>query len=195
MQRVFPRRAVPLTAFTILLLFTSPSSGQDNKSLAVSEKLELGVHDTGRGLRAPTFSLATLDGGRIDSAALKGKAVVLNFWAPWCAPCREEMPRLIELQKKYQAQGLRIIGVLVSDADRQDASIFLKRLKLNYPVAIASENFIESFGGAISLPVTIYIGRDGRIVERVRGVSDNSVMEKKIKIALAAMPAKGSDRP
>src|SRR5271170_3960655 len=89
---------------------------------------------------APDFSLEALDGKTMRLSDLRGMAVLLNFWATWCGPCKIEMPWFVELQKQYAAQGLQIVGVAMDDASKEDIGKFAKDMGVNYPILIGKES-------------------------------------------------------
>src|SRR5262249_48023671 len=115
---------------------------------------------------------------------LRGKAVLLNFWATWCSPCRIEMPWFVELQKKYGDQGLQIIGVAMDDASKEDIAKFAKDMGINYPILIGKESVGDQYGGVPNLPESFFIGRDGKVVDKIFGLKGRSEIEDSIKKAL-----------
>jgi thiol-disulfide isomerase/thioredoxin len=133
---------------------------------------------------APDFTLQSLDGNSMRLSDLRGKAVLLNFWATWCSPCKIEMPWFIELQKQYGAQGLQIVGVAMDDASKEDIAKFAKDMGVNYPVLLGKEAVGEAYGGIPALPESFFIGRDGKIVDKIIGLRDKSDIEDAIKKAL-----------
>src|SRR5438477_6929365 len=111
------------------------------------------------GAAAPAFELSALDGKKMRLQDFRGKAVLLNFWATWCEPCKIEMPWFVELQKQYGPQGLQVVGVAMDDASPEDIGKFAKDLGVNYPVLIGKEAVVDAYGGIQFLPETFYIGR------------------------------------
>lgn len=137
-----------------------------------------------KGAPAPDFSLPTVDGKQVKLSDLRGKAVLLNFWATWCGPCRVEIPWFTELEKQYASQGLVVIGVSMDDDPKKDVPKFAQEMKIDYPILVGNEKVADQYGGVEGLPVTFYIGRDGKIVKKVMGLTSHSDIEDGIKEAL-----------
>jgi thiol-disulfide isomerase/thioredoxin len=138
---------------------------------------------------APDFSLESLDGKSLRLSDLRGKAVLLNFWATWCGPCKIEMPWFVELQNQYGAQGLQIVGVAMDDASKEDIARFAKDMGVNYPILIGKESIGDQYGGIPALPESFFIGRDGKIVDKIIGLKGKGEIEDAIKSALKTQPA------
>lgn len=139
---------------------------------------------------APDFTLDALDGKSVRLSDLRGKAVLLNFWATWCTPCKIEMPWFVELQNQYGGQGLQIVGVAMDDSSKEDIAKFAKDMGVNYPVLLGKEAVGDAYGGVPALPETFFIGRDGKIVDKIMGLKSKSEIEDSIKKALNT-PATG----
>jgi peroxiredoxin len=112
---------------------------------------------------APDFALTDVDGRVVRLSDLKGKVVLLNFWATWCAPCRIEIPWFTEFQRTYRGKGLVVVGVSLDDDGWKSVKPFVVDTKINYPVVIGNEEVDKAFGGVSSLPETLIIDREGRI--------------------------------
>jgi len=132
---------------------------------------------------APDFSLPELNGQSLQLSNYRGKVVLLDVWATWCTPCREETPHLVELQDKYRGQGLQIIGVSMDDSP-EPVRDFYQRFHMNYPVGMGNAMIGELYGGVLGLPIAFLIGRDGRIEAKHIGATDLSVFEREIKALL-----------
>jgi thiol-disulfide isomerase/thioredoxin len=143
----------------------------------------------GQSLIAPDFSLESIEGPNMRLSDLRGKAVLLNFWATWCGPCKIEMPWFVDLQKQYGPQGLQIVGVAMDDASKDDIAKFAKDMGVNYPILIGKEAVGDQYGGVPALPETFLIGRDGKIVDKIIGLRGKSEIEDSIKKALDTKPA------
>lgn len=142
-----------------------------------------------KGKPAPEFTLQSLEGKSVSLSDFRGKAVLLNFWATWCAPCKIEMPWFVELQKEYASQGLQILGVAMDDASPEDIAKFAKDLGVDYPILIGKESVGDAYGGVQFLPATFYIDREGRVVDKVFGLKGRGEIEEAVKKALAQSQA------
>jgi len=139
-----------------------------------------------RGVAAPNFELTTLDGRTVKLSDYRGKAVLLNFWATWCSPCKVEMPWFVEMQKKYGSDGLVILGVAMDDADAPKIAQFASEMGVNYPVLLGTDQVSEQYGNVQFLPTSFYIDREGKIIGKGTGLLGRSEIEENVRKALAS---------
>jgi thiol-disulfide isomerase/thioredoxin len=139
-----------------------------------------------KGSAAPDFELKSLDGKSVQLSSLKGKAVLVNFWATWCEPCKIEMPWLVDLQKKYGPDGLQIVGVAMDDSGEKTISDFARKMQVNYTILLGTEKVADQWGGVDGLPTSFFLDRDGKVVDRAMGLVSESVIEDAIKKSLAS---------
>ena len=158
----------------------------NNQSVQQDVAADEGLPDL-RGKRAPDFSLRTVEGKKVSLSDYKGKAVLINFWATWCAPCKIEMPWLVALRKQYATQGFEILGVSEDDADtpRTKLAKFGQEEGLNYPLLVGDDAVSRKYGGVEFLPTSYFVGRDGKIVAETAGLVSKDEVEASIKKALA----------
>ena len=134
---------------------------------------------------APDFELQSLEGKHVKLSDFRGKAVLLNFWATYCGPCKIEMPWFVELQKEYGPQGFQIVGVAMDDASTEDIAKFAREMGVNYPILLGKESVGQSYGGVGVLPTTFFVDRNGKITAREFGLQSRSVFVDNIKKALS----------
>ncbi len=141
-----------------------------------------------QGRSAPDFTLQSLEGKPVKLSDFRGKAVMLNFWATWCEPCKLEMPWFVEMQKQYGPQGLQIVGVAMDDADPKEIAQFASDLHVDYPILVGKESERDAvgtaYGGVQFLPETFFITRDGRIIDKAFGLKGRAEIEASMKKAL-----------
>ena len=132
---------------------------------------------------APDFTITDIQGKKLSLADYKGKVVLLDFWATWCAPCLEEIPHFIDMQQRLGPQGFQVIGISMDDGPKP-VQQFYEEHKLNYPVAVGDSKLADSYGGVLGLPVTFVINRDGQIRKKFVGATDPAVIEQEVVAAL-----------
>lgn len=134
----------------------------------------------------PAFTVETLEGQTISAESLRGKVILLNFWATWCGPCIAEIPDLIQLQNKYERQ-FQVIGLSVDAGSPEDVKRFVQEKKINYPIAIVSSDLQGKFGGVMGLPTSFIVNTNGRIVQKHVGLRDPAIYDLEIR-ALLGLP-------
>jgi thiol-disulfide isomerase/thioredoxin len=144
--------------------------------------------DAGGGLEgqpAPlNFTLKDMNGVDVNLASFEGKVLLLNFWATWCGPCRVEIPYLIELQKQY-ADDLVVLGVSVDDT-AEKLQPYATEMQVNYPLLVGNgrQDFQDAYGPFWGIPVTVFVGRDGKIHRKHSGIASKEQFEHEIKSLL-----------
>jgi thiol-disulfide isomerase/thioredoxin len=131
--------------------------------------------------KTPDISLKNLKGKTVKIADFKGKVVLLNFWATWCAPCLAEIPELIKWQKEYENQGLQIVGITYPPTNRVKTRRFARRNKINYPILFGLKKTKALFDSGETMPLTVVIDKDGNIKEVIEGIIFPEEFDEKIK--------------
>jgi thiol-disulfide isomerase/thioredoxin len=136
---------------------------------------------------APSLILDDLRGLRQDLSHHRGHIMVVNFWATWCEPCRKEIPTLVELQERFSAQGLMVVGAAADPLSTRDNLVrYQRKMKMNYPVWVgATSEDMENLGVGNTLPATVILNREGEIVARMTGIVDRTDLEAKVEGLLA----------
>jgi cytochrome c biogenesis protein CcmG/thiol:disulfide interchange protein DsbE len=155
--------AALLIPVAILLGFLALVTAQHQRSLAVGAALARGETPP-----APPVTFPTFDGGRVSLSNLRGHAIVMNFWAAWCVPCREEAPLLEGIWNEYREKGLVVLGVDTQDLS-EPAQGFIKRFGITYPNVRDPDGTVAHLFGTTGVPETFFIGADGRILGRFPG--------------------------
>jgi cytochrome c biogenesis protein CcmG/thiol:disulfide interchange protein DsbE len=146
------------------------------------------------GKPAPAFTLEDLSGKKVSLSDYRGKAVLINFWATWCPPCKLETPWLIDLRNQYAAQGFEVLGISADDIDRgnagklneekQQIARFVQQMQMPYPVLIDADSIGQLYGGLDALPASFFVDRKGTVVAVQLGLTSKDEIEQNIKRSL-----------
>ena len=162
----------------IFLFFFTLSTLTGCSSSELSNPISISKEEKKWG-NAPDFTLPQLEGGELTLSSLKGKIIILDFWATRCPPCRMEIPGFVKLYKKYKDKGLKIIGVcLESEATVKP---FAKKMGINYTLVFADQKVRHEYGGIRYIPTTFIIDQQGDIVKKHVGYVSKEVFEEEIK--------------
>lgn len=153
-------------------------------------------HSPLTGKAAPDFTLEDLNGKQVSLASYRGKAVMINFWATWCTPCKIETPWIKELRDKYASQGFEVLGVssqgddatpkdkIAWDKDKTEIAKFVQQEKLPYPILLGGDGISKPYGGVEDLPTSFFVNRKGIVVAAQMGLTSEGQLEANIKKAL-----------
>lgn len=150
------------------------------------------------GRQAPEFTLEDVNGHKVSLDQYKGKALLINFWATWCGPCKIETPWIVDLRNKYAGKGFEVIGIDSEGDDatpadkeawaRNKAAVtrFVHEEKMPYPVLLGGDSLEKPYGGLDAMPTSFYVDRSGKIIASQMGITSESEMEANIQKALGA---------
>jgi cytochrome c-type biogenesis protein len=168
------------------------------KGRATAENMvsSLRAHGSAEALaNEPNVTFKDLQGADVPLASLKGKVVLVNFWATWCEPCRSEIPVLIGLQDKYSSQGFTMLGASMDEDGKKAVDPFIQKTQFNvggqprtmdYPIVLGTDAITDQFGGLLGMPTSYLISRDGKIVKKYIGVVNENQVVKDVEGQLGA---------
>ena len=154
------------------------------QSLAASVPAQADLKPESARALAPDFTLRDATGKELTLSSLKGKVVLLNFWATWCDGCQVEIPWFVEFEKRYVDHGLVVVGVSLDSDGWKSVRPWLKEKKVNYPIVIGDDSLAKQYGLA-GMPLTVLIDREGKIADSHPGIVNRSGTEQKLGVLLA----------
>lgn len=168
------------------LLLVAAAVVEMSAAWPLESRAEEAVCDPAAKIANLDFTLKDMNGKDVTLSGYRGKVILLDFWATWCAPCRVEIPGFVKLYKKYQSRGLIVLGVSVDDPV-STLKPFAAELKMNYPVLVGldREDLQGAFGPLLGLPTSFIIGRDGRICKQHTGFAPKEQFEWEIKALIS----------
>jgi thiol-disulfide isomerase/thioredoxin len=190
MKKLWTRAQV----LAVLSVFAMSFSGcKGGKPLSGQAKAENGSSQKAPLADEPNATFKDLQGHDVTLASLKGKVVLVNFWATWCDPCRIEIPWMMEFQRKYASRGFTMLGVAMDDEGKSVVEPFVETTQfdvsgqpttMNYPIVLGNDDIASEFGGLFGLPTSILITRDGKIQKKYIGLVSEDTLEQQIKALL-----------
>jgi cytochrome c biogenesis protein CcmG/thiol:disulfide interchange protein DsbE len=184
-----------LLLMLVVMIVTTNFSGCDSRGLSKALSADSGKSGASGGPHPdePDVTFKNLQGQDVSLASLKGKVVIVNFWATWCEPCRVEIPWMIGFQQKYADKGLTILGVAMDDEGKSVVAPYVQTtqfdvdghsMTMNYPIVLGNDDIAAKFGGLLGFPTTVVISRDGKVQKRFIGLADEAELDKQIKALL-----------
>jgi peroxiredoxin len=186
LRRIRPQVAIEAILWVALLAFIG-------SRMWPQVAAAFGVQSAGE--HAPDFHVTTLDGQQVSLASLRGKVVLVNFWATWCPPCRIEMPGFQRVYEAKRDKGFTIVGISTDAIGSGAVADFIRERGITYPIAMANAAVIRDFGGARTLPTSFLIDRDGRIRNEVKGIFASVTLEQAVGRLLAEAPSTSRGEP
>lgn len=183
------------TAILLAAILMGATAGVVGCSSATSHASGKSSRGNGTLKDEPAVSFKDLKGNNVPLSSLKGKVVLVNFWATWCDPCRVEIPWMIEFQQKYASQGFTMLGVAMDDEGADVVAPFVQKTQfdvnghpstMDYPIVVGDDDTAKAFGGLIGYPTSFLITRDGKIAKKYMGLVSEDELEQEIETLLKA---------
>ena len=179
-------RTLPL--ITLLLAVTAGCGSATESKTTTAVKAEKSVKsvtskpavDTSELQPAPAWALTDLAGKPVTSESLKGKVVIVDFWATWCGPCRAAIPHLMELHKAYKDKGFEVVGVSLDQQGPSVVQSFVTQHEIPYTIAMGNQKIVSDFGGVRGIPTAFIISQDGKIYRKIVGLVPREQYEKDV---------------
>ena len=192
-------RTLPLV--TLLLAVTAGCGSATESKTTTAVKAEKSVKsvtskpavDTSQLQAAPAWSLTDLAGKPVTSESLKGKVVIVDFWATWCGPCRAAIPHLVDLHKSYKDKGFEVVGVSLDQQGPGVVQSFVTQHDIPYTIAMGNQKIVSDFGGVRGIPTAFIISQDGKIYRKIVGLVPREQYEKDV-IALLGVPKAAAEK-
>lgn len=178
---------VALTAIAGVVLARRPSNASGPEAGAASSGRGLTLQFSDKPVAMPAVAFTDVSGRPIDKASWSGKVVLVNFWATWCGPCREEIPALVALQERYKDR-MVILGLSIDTRPPSEVAAFAQQYHVNYPVAVVGDDVVQAFGGVPAVPSTFVVSPAGKMMQRHVGMLDAVRTEQEVRV-LAGLPS------
>lgn len=185
LDRIFRFYAKLLLGFLIIIAGCT-SEQNDQPPAKPSEPLErldpqsTRLYPAQKEAKARDFEVTLVNGEKFKLSEQEGKVVLLNIWATWCAPCREEVPDFVELYDRYKDQGLEILGVSIDKQGESVVKPFMEKYEVNYPIVIDRGTIMDKYGPTMGIPTTYVIGREGNLEYFAVGALTNKELEPRL---------------
>lgn len=144
---------------------------------------------------AADFELEDANGQKLKLSDLRGKVVLLNFWATWCTPCKVEIPWFVEMEREFKDEGFAVVGVSMDESGWEAVKPFMADMKVNYRMVLGTEEMAQLYGGVEALPTSFIIDRNGKVASVHMGIVSRSVFEEEIRALLATKAASAPRTP
>ena len=179
-------RTLPLV--TLLLAVSAGCGAATETKTTTAVKAEKSVKsvtskpavDTSQLQAAPAWALVDLAGKPVTSESLKGKVVIVDFWATWCGPCRAAIPHLVDLHKTYKDKGFEVVGVSLDQQGPAVVQSFVTQHEIPYTIAMGNQKVVSDFGGVRGIPTAFIISQDGKIYRKIVGLVPREQYEKDV---------------